>query len=71
MTTVARDTLPVFVFPTQLNIFVQERESARQLLTIYNPYNFVIEYRLLCTDPLSYSVQEALGRLKPQSFVDM
>ncbi|CDW52828.1 Motile Sperm domain containing protein [Trichuris trichiura] len=45
--------------------------TLRQIVTVYNPYEFDLEYKVLSTAPALYSVQESVGRLKPQSLVDI
>jgi len=37
--------LPLFVFPTSLNFYSDDPTSHRQLLTVYNPYNFSLKYK--------------------------
>lgn len=38
-------SLPVFVFPAQLNFYVKDSTTHRHLITIYNPYDFVVSYQ--------------------------
>lgn len=46
---VARSTvaksLPVFVFPEELNFIAKDQRTHKRLLTIYNPYNFEINFQ--------------------------
>ncbi|KAI1286341.1 Motile sperm domain-containing protein 1 [Halotydeus destructor] len=42
-------TLPVFVFPSQITF--SAKEDKKQLMTIYNPYDFSLEFSVLCTCP--------------------
>lgn len=37
-------SLPVFVFPEELQFVESERNSHKQVLTIYNPYSFKIRF---------------------------
>lgn len=37
--------IPVFVFPTNLKFYLGSRQSHKQILTIYNPYEFKIKYK--------------------------
>ena len=37
--------LPVFVFPTTLNFFLDDQRSHKQVLTLYNPYEFTVEFK--------------------------
>lgn len=38
-------SLPVFVFPTQLSFYIKDTTTHRHLITIYNPYDFVVSYQ--------------------------
>lgn len=37
--------VPVFVFPTSLVFYLGARETHKQLLTIYNPYDFGVRFQ--------------------------
>ena len=37
--------LPVFTFPNSLQFFADDKDSLRQILTVYNPYDFPIKFR--------------------------
>ncbi len=37
--------LPVFVFPEELLFSVEDESSHKQILTIYNPYEFNIQFQ--------------------------
>ena len=37
--------LPVFVFPTSLVIFADNQSTHRQVLTLYNPYEFCLKFK--------------------------
>lgn len=41
----SQDSLPVFLFPTELVFYSQERSSHRKVLTLYNPYSFVLKFK--------------------------
>jgi len=43
-----RDTdgkLPVFVFPSALNFYFDDQSSYKQVLTVYNPYEFTVQFK--------------------------
>ncbi|KAM8847907.1 motile sperm domain-containing protein 1 isoform X2 [Synchiropus splendidus] len=63
--------LPVFVFPTELVFYADEQTSHKQVLTLYNPYEFALKFKVLCTAPNKYSVVDATGAVKPQCCVDI
>uniref|UniRef100_A0A5S6QVJ5 Heparan-sulfate 6-O-sulfotransferase n=1 Tax=Trichuris muris TaxID=70415 RepID=A0A5S6QVJ5_TRIMR len=64
-------SVPAFVFPSTLSMSTKNSHTLRQIVTVYNPYEFDLEYKVLSTAPALYSVQESVGRLKPQSLVDI
>lgn len=37
--------LPVFLFPSQMVFYSEQRHSHRAVLTLYNPYNFTISFK--------------------------
>lgn len=49
----AEEALPVFVFPSALVFTVSDPASHKQLLTLYNPYDFPIQYQGSSSLPLS------------------
>lgn len=63
--------LPLFVFPTSLYFYSDDPTSHRQLLTVYNPYNFPLKYKVLCTSPKKYRVVDADGTIKPRCCIDI
>uniref|UniRef100_A0A4W6E5J8 MSP domain-containing protein n=1 Tax=Lates calcarifer TaxID=8187 RepID=A0A4W6E5J8_LATCA len=60
--------LPVFLFPSELVFYSEQRNSHRRVLTLYNPYRFRI---MLCTAPSLYRVVEAEGSVRAKSCVDL
>ncbi|KAJ8281904.1 hypothetical protein COCON_G00044230 [Conger conger] len=67
----SQDSLPVFLFPTELVFYAQEHSSHRRVLTFYNPYSFVLRFKVLCTAPALYTVVEAEGNVRARSCVDI
>ena len=37
--------LPVFVFPHSLAFYLDDASSLKQILTLYNPYDFQIKFK--------------------------
>lgn len=37
--------LPVFVFPSSLNFYSDDQSSHKQVLTLYNPYEFPLKFK--------------------------
>ncbi|XP_028462221.1 motile sperm domain-containing protein 1-like [Perca flavescens] len=64
-------TLPVFLFPSELLFFSEQRRCHRRVLTLYNPYSFTLDYKMLCTSPSLYRVLEAEGSVRAKSCVDL
>ena len=38
-------TLPVFVFPSSLTFYADDSSSYKQILTLYNPYDFAVRFK--------------------------
>lgn len=79
--------VPVFVFPTSLKFYVNSRQTHKQLLTVYNPYEFPVKFKgnfffliftftlfvflVLSTAPNKYAVIDPEGSMGPLSCVDI
>ncbi|KAL3274799.1 hypothetical protein HHI36_019583 [Cryptolaemus montrouzieri] len=63
--------IPVFVFPSALKFYIASKSSHKQLLTLYNPYEFPIKFKVLCTAPNKYTVIDPDGSIGPQALVDI
>jgi len=64
-------SLPVFVFPTSLHFYADDSSSFKQILTLYNPYDFGVRFKVLSTCPQKYLVVEPEGNIKPRCYVDI
>ncbi|KAJ8719689.1 hypothetical protein PYW08_011864 [Mythimna loreyi] len=62
---------PVFVFPVSLEFYLNARHTYKQLLTVYNPYEFSVDFKVLCTSPKKFTVIDAEGIIAPQSCIDI
>ncbi|XP_035437807.1 motile sperm domain-containing protein 1 [Spodoptera frugiperda] len=63
--------LPVFVFPVALEFYLSARHTHKQLLTVYNPYEFPVNLKVLCTSPKKFTVIDPEGVIAPQSCIDI
>lgn len=63
--------LPVFVFPTNLAFYTDDPQSHTRVITIYNPYDFPLTYKILSTDPAKYSVSDSEGTIKSRCSADV
>jgi hypothetical protein len=63
--------LPLFVFPTSVTFYTDDVASHQQVITVYNPYNFILRYKVLCTAPKKYRVSESEGSIKSRCCVDI
>lgn len=63
--------LPVFVFPNTLDVVASQPRTHKQIVTLYNPYEFPVNYKVLCTAPKLYSVIEPRGMLKGKCCIDI
>ncbi|VDO20208.1 unnamed protein product [Heligmosomoides polygyrus] len=64
------DRLPVFLSVSEIEFPVTER-SPRRVITIYNPYGYPIQYKVLCNAPGNYSVPNFKGMLLAKSCKDL
>ncbi|CAM2120101.1 unnamed protein product [Caretta caretta] len=48
-----------------------DQSTHKQVLTLYNPYEFALKFKVLCTTPNKYVVVDAAGAVKPQCCVDI
>ncbi|XP_063625158.1 motile sperm domain-containing protein 1-like [Cydia splendana] len=62
---------PVFVFPVSLEFYLSARHTHKQLLTVYNPYDFSVNFKVLCTAPNKFTVIDPEGLIAPQSCIDI
>lgn len=42
--------VPVFVFPEELEFIERDQSSHKQVLTLYNPYDFNVKFEGDCSD---------------------
>lgn len=47
--------LPVFVFPHSIRFYSDDRSSHKQVVTIYNPYDFSIRFKGEIFEPLRHA----------------
>ncbi|CAF3517599.1 unnamed protein product [Rotaria sp. Silwood1] len=62
--------LPFFCSSNSLLFYLDDPSTFSQVLTLYNPYDFVVRYKVLCTAPKKYSVTEPQGEIRAQHSVD-
>jgi len=63
--------VPVFVFPVQLDFYNDDQTTHKRVVTIYNPYEFDVTFKVLCNNPKKYAVVEPEGRITGQKCVDI
>lgn len=63
--------VPVFVYPTPITFYLDDQTSHKQVLTLYNPYEFPIRFRVLCTAPNKYTVVDPEGSIRPRCCIDI
>lgn len=63
--------VPVFVYPTPITFYLEDQASHKQVLTLYNPYEFPIRFRVLCTAPNKYTVVDPEGSIRPRCCIDI
>ncbi|KIH65814.1 hypothetical protein ANCDUO_03866 [Ancylostoma duodenale] len=62
--------LPVFVSVSEIEFPVSER-SPRRVITVYNPYGYPIQYKVLCNALGNYSVSNSKGILHANCCKDL
>ncbi|XP_013780556.1 motile sperm domain-containing protein 1-like [Limulus polyphemus] len=65
------EKLPVFSFPSSLNFYSDDQSSHKQILTLYNPYDFPLKFKVLCTAPQKFTVVDPEGSIRPQCCIDI
>ncbi|XP_015589431.1 motile sperm domain-containing protein 1 isoform X1 [Cephus cinctus] len=63
--------LPVFVFPQSITFYLDDQSTHKQVLTLYNPYDFPVKFKVLCTAPNKYKVVDPEGTIKARCCVDI
>ncbi|XP_071951194.1 motile sperm domain-containing protein 1-like [Antedon mediterranea] len=63
--------LPVFVFPSELNYYADDRNTHKQVITVYNPYEFPLRFKVLSTSPKKYTVVESEGIVQRGCCIDV
>uniref|UniRef100_A0A915EP00 MSP domain-containing protein n=1 Tax=Ditylenchus dipsaci TaxID=166011 RepID=A0A915EP00_9BILA len=64
--------LPVFLQPTDaVHFIVNKPVTHKQVLTVYNPYEFAIRFTVLSNNPSKYRVVEPRGFVRPKCYVDI
>ncbi|CAF4323550.1 unnamed protein product [Rotaria sp. Silwood2] len=63
--------LPFFCSSNSLVFYLDDSITFSQVLTLYNPYEFSVRYKVLCTAPRTYSIAESQGEIHPQHSVDI
>ncbi|XP_071084347.1 motile sperm domain-containing protein 1-like isoform X1 [Haliotis cracherodii] len=63
--------LPVFVFPSSLAFYSDDQATHKQVLTLYNPYDAALKFKVLSTAPRKYTVVDSEGTIRPRCCVDI
>jgi len=62
---------PVFVFPANLEFYLEDQTTHKRVLTLYNPYDTEMIFKVLCNNPKKYAVVEPEGRIAAQKCIDI
>jgi hypothetical protein len=65
------ESLPVFVNPQTLQFPIDDITLHKQTLTLYNPYEFNIRFKLLSTAPFKYKLSQTSGMIRSKHYVDL
>ncbi|XP_065332546.1 motile sperm domain-containing protein 1-like [Cloeon dipterum] len=63
--------IPIFVFPNTISFYLEDQRTHKQVLTLYNPYEFPIKFQVLCTAPKKYMVVDSSGSVAAKCCVDL
>ncbi|KAF4526061.1 hypothetical protein B566_EDAN015080, partial [Ephemera danica] len=63
--------IPVFVFPNTISFYLEDQRTHKQILTLYNPYDFPIKFNVLCNAPKKFAVVDPAGSIRPRCCVDL
>ena len=44
--------VPVFVFPVQLDFYYEDQTTHKRVVTIYNPYEFDVTFKVMVIIPM-------------------
>jgi len=62
---------PVFVFPSLIEFFEDDPTTHKRVLTIYNPYDYEVAFKVLCNSPNKYAVVEPEGKISRNKCADI
>ncbi|XP_011173500.1 motile sperm domain-containing protein 1 isoform X1 [Solenopsis invicta] len=71
MSAITPRKLPIFVFPQSITFYLDDQSTHKQVLTLYNPYEFPVKFKVLSTAPYKYQVVDPEGVIKASSCVDI
>jgi hypothetical protein len=57
----------VFVYPKQLEFYLDDGNSHKSIANLYNSHDFPIKYKVLTTAPKKYTVTDPEGIIPPKS----
>jgi hypothetical protein len=63
--------LPIHVYPQSFNFIADDTNTHRQVITLFNPHDYSIRYKVLTNEPKKYTVAEPEGTLKAKSSTDL
>lgn len=61
----------IYVHPNSFQFFTDDVNTHRQTISIYNPYEKTIKYKVLSTAPKRYLVDEPEGFIKSKSLIEL
>uniref|UniRef100_H2YD32 MSP domain-containing protein n=1 Tax=Ciona savignyi TaxID=51511 RepID=H2YD32_CIOSA len=68
---IKKQKLPVYVSTEKVTFYLNDPTTHSRILTVYNPYDFPVCYKVLCTAPKKYTVGEDKGTIKQHSCCDI
>lgn len=71
LSSVGEDKIQVFVSPASINFCSDDTSSHQVAITVFNPYDFALRYKVLCTAPKKYKVVASEGVIKARYCADV
>ncbi|XP_073991862.1 motile sperm domain-containing protein 1-like [Rhodnius prolixus] len=63
--------VPVFAFPSSVDFYLGSQSTYKRVVTLYNPYEFAVRFKVYCTAPDKYIVVDPEGSIKPMCQIDL
>jgi len=66
-----KSRFPLFISPEKLTFYAKDLSTGKQILTIFNPYKFLVKFKVFCTAPRTYIVSLTKGTIEKNCCCDI